>query len=97
MLPKVVVADPKSNVASTISLLAIEENGTITPINITYNRPQDSTKLIQLEKDGVLSKLFPNGITRTMLNAITNNTQARILQNLGYTVSDTSKSINITF
>ena len=97
LLPSVVIADPKTNVASTISILSIEENGTLTPINITYNRPQDSTTLLSLEKNSSLAKLFPNGITRIMLNAIRNNVQSRILENLGYIVNEKSKTININY
>tara|TARA_A100001391_G_scaffold163415_1_gene122916 strand:- start:14670 stop:20426 length:5757 start_codon:yes stop_codon:yes gene_type:complete len=96
IVPNVVVADTKSKRASTISLLAIEENGDLTPINI-FNDIGDAgiIETLKLNQNGAFSKLLPDGITRKMLFGIEASAQLRILQNKGYKTSDKAKTIII--
>ena len=103
IIPQVVVADANSETAGTIDLLAVHEDGSLEIIDLKVSK--NSIKEDMYDKawpvnegsdfyDSNLEKKEQFKMSTRMQQSMQVNTYRRMLVNMGYTVSDMSKTIH---
>jgi len=94
-IPNVVIGNSENGIADTIDLLKVDPEGIITPIALSLsNYSVNSREHSEIKLVGK-SNLFENGVSTEILNNTRAAVQRRLLENLGYKVSEESLILNI--
>ena len=104
IIPQVVIADGMSSTAGTIDLLAVHTDGTLQVIDLKASKNSIDSNKYDIEYavdegsvfyDPSLTKNKQFKLSTRMQQNMQVNTYGRILENMGYTVRDTSETIHI--
>ena len=94
-IPAVVVGNSENGIADTIDVIKINPEGVITPISLSFNATSRNSTAYSNNIMSNESKLFPNGVTKSMFSDTRSALQRRLLENLGYRLTEDSLVINI--
>lgn len=94
-VPNVVIGNSESGIADTIDLIKIDPEGIITPITLSLSQHSSESKAYKELLLVETSELYPNGVSTSILNNTRVALQRRLLENLGYRLSEDSLILNI--
>jgi hypothetical protein len=94
-IPAVVVGNSENGIADTIDVIKINPEGVITPISLSFDEASRNSTAYSNDVMSNESKLFPNGVTKSIFSDTRSALQRRLLENLGYRLTEDSLVINI--